>query len=150
MPSTLPLWANAFGRDYFNGVERKDELISLLSQFEDNSYGNDMMPCFYLHKFERYGQTYVVKLWCGYDEDVEKYGDSLVASISLCDEDGQFIADFGNIEKLALACGSSQPAPEKQTDNSIVDALKFISESSMPKELEGGFFSKFILPEVAS
>jgi hypothetical protein len=129
------LWAKAFGSDYFDSLERKDQLIGLLGLWEDVSYRNDMMPSFILHQFTIAAdepEPVSLKLWCGFNEADQ----SFIANVCLTDEDGSWLSDLGSVIDLLVLLGAEASRVEQPSEDALIDALLAYSQVSITHEQE--------------
>jgi hypothetical protein len=137
------LWARAFGSDYFNALERKEQLIGLLGRWEDISYRHDMMPSFVLHQFTIAANEpgpVCLKLWCGYHE-----GDgSFIANVSLTDEEGGWLCDLGSALDLIALLNIDAPRAEQSPVDTLIDALLTFSQINLTPEQESCLYRQYM------
>lgn len=139
---TVALWVRAFGSDYFDSLERKEQLTDLLELWEDVSYRHDMMPSFIIHQFTTNADEPVLaclKLWCGYLD-----GDGgFIANTSLVDEDGGWLCDLGSVCDLIALLDVDAPRAEPSSVDTLIDALQMYSQISITSEQESNIYQQY-------
>lgn len=141
----VALWAKDFGVDYFDSLERKEQLIGLLGQWDDVSYQHDMVPSFILHRFTIKAdipELVYLKLWCGFVEEDW----SFIANVSMANEDGEWLCDLGSADDLVdlLKEGVSQDKTlSVESVDDLIDALQTLSQTNITSEQEVSLYQKY-------
>lgn len=142
-----------FSQNYFDLVERKEELVSALSKFEDVSHGaGDWMPQFTMHNFSvtkfnpKRTETFLLNVWLGYSDQDAEPGEKLTSVVTLVASDQDLLTDIGSLEYYVARyyndfrfLSAKEKSGTSNSDDSLIDALLFIQEHGFKDSIDSKF-----------